>query len=131
MDANDKYKDIIDLPHHVSETHAQMSMRSRAAQFLPFAALGGFDETLRELARSTVEKIELAEDASDELDAALRRAVSGGGEVEVTYFVPDARKPGGEYVTVRGRIKRVDPVAGVLYLGSGEWIALEDILSVE
>lgn len=131
MDANDKYKDIINLPHHVSETRAQMPMRSRAAQFLPFAALTGYDETLRESARRTREKIELAEDAREELDAALRRAVSGGAEVDVTYFVPDARKSGGEYVTVRGSIKRVDTLVGVLLLDSGEWIALEDILSVK
>jgi len=33
------YADIIDLPHHVSQNHPQMSMRDRAAQFAPFAAL--------------------------------------------------------------------------------------------
>ncbi len=33
------YADIIDLPHHVSTKHPQMSMKSRAAQFAPFAAL--------------------------------------------------------------------------------------------
>ena len=36
---NDKYTDIINLPHHVSKKHPQMSMESRAAQFAPFAAL--------------------------------------------------------------------------------------------
>ena len=35
----DKYKDIIDLPHHVSERHKPMPMKNRAAQFAPFAAL--------------------------------------------------------------------------------------------
>ena len=33
------YADIIDLPHHVSRNHPQMSMHDRAAQFAPFAAL--------------------------------------------------------------------------------------------
>lgn len=34
------YGDIIDLPHHVSNRHPQMSMEQRAAQFAAFAALG-------------------------------------------------------------------------------------------
>ena len=39
MDKNKKYDDIIDLPHHVSSKHPQMSIDARAAQFAPFAAL--------------------------------------------------------------------------------------------
>ena len=131
MDAKEKYKDIINLPHHVSETRTRMSAKERAAQFLPFAALTGYDDAVHESARQTREKIELAEDARAALDEALRRAVSEDAEADVTYFVPDGRKSGGEYVTVRSRIKRVDPAAGLLYLSGGERISLEDVLSVD
>ena len=31
-----RYDDIIDLPHHQSQTHAHMSMHNRAAQFMAF-----------------------------------------------------------------------------------------------
>ena len=34
-----RYDDIINLPHHVSQTRPRMSMTDRAAQFSPFAAL--------------------------------------------------------------------------------------------
>ena len=37
-----KYDDIINLPHHVSKNHPQMSLENRAAQFAPFAALVGY-----------------------------------------------------------------------------------------
>ncbi len=41
------YDDIINLPHHVSKRHPQMSMWNRAAQFAPFAALTGYDDAIR------------------------------------------------------------------------------------
>jgi len=37
--SNDKYEDIINLPHHVSSKHPRMSILDRAAQFAPYAAL--------------------------------------------------------------------------------------------
>ena len=40
------YADIIDLPHHVSKRHPQMSMEKRAAQFSPFAAMVGHDAAI-------------------------------------------------------------------------------------
>ncbi len=42
------YSDIIDLPHHVSSKHPQMSIHDRAAQFAPFAALTGYGDMIDE-----------------------------------------------------------------------------------
>ena len=47
----DNYDDIINFPHHVSKKHPQMSMWNRAAQFAPFAALSGHEETIKETAK--------------------------------------------------------------------------------
>ena len=49
----DKYSDIINLPHHVSPNHPKMSMMQRAAQFAPFAALVGFEDSIEEESRLT------------------------------------------------------------------------------
>lgn len=51
MNNNEKYQDIINLPHHVSKKHPHMSLEARAAQFAPFAALTGYDEQVAETAR--------------------------------------------------------------------------------
>lgn len=48
---NKKYDEIINLPHHVSNRHAPMSLYARAAQFAPFAALNGHEEAIDETAR--------------------------------------------------------------------------------
>ena len=46
-----KYADIIDMPHHVSKRHPQMSMWNRAAQFAPFAALTGYEDAIKDSAQ--------------------------------------------------------------------------------
>jgi len=43
---NDTYDDIISLPHPEPKHHRRMSMRQRAAQFAPFAALTGLGDAL-------------------------------------------------------------------------------------
>ena len=45
---NEKYKDMLHLPHPVSANHPRMALQDRAAQFSPFAALAGYDDALRE-----------------------------------------------------------------------------------
>lgn len=47
-EASVKYKDIIDMPRHEPDEakHPRMSRYNRAAQFAPFAALNGFEESI-------------------------------------------------------------------------------------
>lgn len=54
---NSKYNDIINLPHHISNKHPQMTLEARAAQFAPFAALTGYEDVIEETARLTNERI--------------------------------------------------------------------------
>ena len=55
----DEYKDIINLPHHVSKKHPQMSIEARAAQFGAFAALTGYEEEIEKMAKISIEEREL------------------------------------------------------------------------
>ena len=50
-EVNHDYDDIINLPHHVSKRHPQMSMWNRAAQFAPFAALTGYEDAIKDTAQ--------------------------------------------------------------------------------
>ncbi|MBR1705963.1 MAG: hypothetical protein IJ721_04135 [Bacteroidales bacterium] len=45
------YEDIIELPHPTSSRHPRMSRSARAAQFSPFAALTGYEETIEQAAK--------------------------------------------------------------------------------
>lgn len=131
---NHQYDDIIDLPHHVSATRPRMSMLDRAAQFSPFAALIGYDAAIRETGRSTDRRIELSEDSRAALDRKQQLLVeylANHPEVSVTYFIPDERKSGGEYVTVTGIVKKVDDYQRLLLLTDGTKIPLDDILDLE
>ncbi len=51
VEAEQKYGDIINLPHPVSEKHPPLSMEAKAAQFSPFAALTGFEDAIAKAGR--------------------------------------------------------------------------------
>lgn len=54
----DEYKDIINLEHHVSKVHKQMSLENRSAQFAPFSPLDGYEEKVMETEKINAEKFE-------------------------------------------------------------------------
>ena len=53
-----EYDDIINLPHHVSKRHPQMSMWNRAAQFAPFSALTGYEDAIQDTKEKNLESFE-------------------------------------------------------------------------
>ncbi len=53
------YSDIIDHPHYESKTRPHMSMYDRAAQFSPFAALTGYEESVEETAREETDRMNI------------------------------------------------------------------------
>lgn len=89
------YDDIINMPHHVSKKHPQMSLHDRSAQFAPFAALVGFDDMVEETARIVSKKIDINEELREELDRKLqtiKEKIQTKPIVTFTYFVQDLRK---------------------------------------
>ena len=131
---SERYDDIIHLPHHKSEIRKQMPILDRAAQFAPFAALTGYDAAVRETARLTEKRIEPDEDAVAEINRKLRQLYEEMADepmVSVTYFRPDEKKSGGAYVTVTGRVKKIDPVSQRVVMEDEREIPMGEILSIE
>lgn len=134
MSCAEQYKDIIDLPHHVSKTRPQMPMSDRAAQFAPFTALTGYDSAIKETGRLTAERIELDEEALTALDMKyqiLMDALNEAPKVTITYFQPDERKAGGKYITATGAVKKVDDFERRITMWDGTRIPMDDVLSID
>ena len=134
MNAIEKYGDIINLGHPTSKKHPRMPVRDRAAQFAPFAALVGYDDAVEETARVTDDMIEQSDEMMAVIDEKLRYLSERIGEmptVLVTYFLPDAKKSGGEYKIFEGRIKRLDDHDAMMIFECGKKIPYDKIYSVE
>ena len=109
------YADIIDRPHHRSETRPHMSLYDRAAQFSSFDALAGYSDMIEEEARYTEFETELDESEREALGKKLSRIGESIAEglhplVYFRVFIPDERKAGGRYETIAERVKQIDPI---------------------
>ena len=129
-----RYDDIINLPHHVSKKHTQMSLIDRAAQFSAFAALTGYGDEVEETARLTDVQADLDEEVKAELNRKLRVLAEHSADkpsVTITYFVPDTKKSGGKYVSVKGDMKRLDEYERTLIMTDETIIPIDRITEID
>lgn len=134
MDRETDYDDIINMPHHVSNTHAHMSMHDRAAQFAPFTALTGHNDAIRETARVTEREKNIDDDMKSVLDeriAYIRYNISSKPGVSIDYFVPDEKKEGGRYFNIKGNVEKLDFYKKIIRLTDGKEISVENIINIE
>ena len=128
------YSDIINLPHHVSRNHPQMPMMARAAQFAPFAALTGYDAVIHETARLTDKQVELEEYDNERLNRIFSELMDWLEEhpvVTVSYFKPDEHKAGGAYMTVSGKLKKIDTYEQIMKMEDGTVIPIGSIMDLQ
>ncbi len=129
-----KYEDIVNLPRPQPRGRAPMSRHDRAAQFSPFAALTGYEETIEETARLTEAPVELDSGSMGEVDDALRaiqESIHNQPEVTVHYFCPDSRKQGGSYLRLRGCVRKLDPVTQQMLFTDGQVLPFSRIIRIE
>ena len=130
----DNYDDIIHLPRHVSKRHPQMSLYNRAAQFAPFSALTGYGEAIAETARQTNPKIEMMEDDRQLMDRKLLLLTNHLEEeptITITYFQPDGRKSGGQYLTITGIVKAIRTNERIIIMKDRTKISIDTIVGLE
>ena len=121
---DNRYEDIIHLPHHQSDCRPKMSVRDRAAQFAPFAALVGYEQMVQETEGVLLvdRRRMLSEDEKSGLDRKmqiLQEQIGVYPEIEVTYSV---------YV---GRVRRIEEVPTAIVFMDGKRIWVGDIACIE
>ncbi len=136
MKTEKNFEDIIDLPYPRPTARPRMSMKERAAQFSPFAALTGYDDVLKETKRTVERRRELDESELEQLDEQLRQieaALAAGRtpKVWITWFEPDERKDGGRYVTKAGEVKKTDSFSKKIIYTDGTEIPAQEITDIE
>lgn len=128
-----KYDTIISLPYNGVKKHTKMTLEERSAQFAPFAALTGYDGQIKEKARLTNKRIEISEDIKTLLDTKIQiicENISNNLKVEITYFVPDNKKDGGEYVSVIGTVREIDNFNRVIVMENNIRIPIYEIIDI-
>ena len=132
--SSNKYDDMIYLPNPTPTCKPRMSLRDRAAQFSPFAALTGYEDAVEETARLTDTRLELSEDMKTILNEKMQMIVDNLDSepiVTITYFVPDKKKSGGAYVDATGVVKEIDEYERCIVMTDKKKIPIEQIRAIE
>lgn len=125
-----KYDDIINLIRPKSN-RCPMSIEARAAQFAPFSALVGYDESIKETSRITDIKYELSQSKIDSINEKLNEIKNNNiKRVKMTYFIKDKKKSGGKYITDELAIKKID-IFNKKIITNNEIISFDDIFEID
>lgn len=100
----------------------KMDRADRAKQFMPFDALKGFREALKEREKVTVSRIELSEEYKEELDRRMQR-IRRNDIITVIYFYEN------EYIKVTGMVSRFDVNSRILKIVNTR-IPFDDIYDI-
>ncbi len=103
-----------------SNKRSKMKRSERAKQFMPFAALKGYEEALRKKEHKVVNMPALTEDMKDELDYAFSK-IEKNDIARIVYISDD------ECLEIHGMISRVDFDSRILKVVNTK-IPFEDIL---
>ena len=128
-----KYNDILNMQYPNPEIEKDFPDKIlREAQFAPFAALTGYDDTISETARQTDCKSELDEYEIEQLNSKLQYLENAkeACKIVITYFIQDKKKSGGKYVSKSGVVIKVRKYERDVIMDDGTKIPIDDIYSI-
>lgn len=129
----DKYNDIINIEYPLYSNRKKMSLEQRSAQFAPFAALVGYNETLKETTRITSDKKNIDEGLRSILNDKLNiinMHIKDKPLITFTYFLRDNKKDGGEYITKIFTVKKIDTINKIVIFNDNTSINMDDIINI-
>lgn len=123
------YADIINYHRPVSN-RTRMSIGHRAKQFAPFAALKGYEESVRKKERIFFVRPELAEEQKEDLDRKLR-LLSYHHQISVTCFQqsPEFGADIGSYRSISGSVDFISHSDKRMRIGDTE-VSFTDIIEL-
>ena len=80
-----------------------MIREERARLFMPFDALTGFKEALKEKEQEHITRKELSDEVNEELSMKIK-AIDVNKIVEVTYY------DGNKYTKIKGKVNKIDKI---------------------
>ena len=100
-----------------------MNKVARAKQCLPFDALKGLQEALREKEREYEEKKDLSEDTLNDLNNKFNQ-IDNGSLVKITFY------KNGKYSEIKGRVTNIDYVKKKIQINKEYNINICDIVNI-
>ena len=125
-----KIDDIINYNYTGSKRKKKMSLYERSAQFAPFQSLEGYTDDVKETERLTKKEIYLDETSIEEINNVIKYIYDNNLIAEITYFIKDKRKDGGNYNKITGYIKKIDVINKQIILKDNSKIDIESVINV-
>ena len=100
-----------------------MIRAERARQFMPFDALTGFKDALKEKGQVHIRRKELSDEANEELSMKLN-AIDTNKIVQITYY------DGNKYTKIKGKVNKIDKINRTIIVTTSA-INFFDIIEIE
>ncbi|MCR5144289.1 MAG: YolD-like family protein [Lachnospiraceae bacterium] len=105
-----------------SKPKYKMTVQDRAKQFMPFAALKGYDEALRAKEKIVVDKVTLSPEKLDEIDTTMHQ-IKIGMVISVIYYFEN------QYIKKTGMVAKIDATSRFIQIVDTK-IYFDDIYDV-